>query len=313
MNSQTYDNVPKSIHNTRLYSIWEGLVQRCCNVKCKDYQKYGAIGRGLCEEWRNSSRAFYSWAMQNGYDDSLSLDRIDNSQGYSPENCRWATRRTQNVNKINNRVFLYKGERVTLTELAEKLGLDRKMLGNRFESGWTLEEAISFPMQARPTVRHSLPYDLLTVAIDPGKLGCIAFVDNYNIELIDMPKSDEEYWHLMQEFSYKATRSRFKTVKVYIEDVHALPNQSTVAGFTFGKNVGKAEMLAQSLSDADEFEIIKVTPQKWKKFFGLDRDKKKSIALAKELFPEMEEQLTASKDGRAEALLIAEFGRRQEC
>ena len=302
-------NIPNKIHDTRLYSIWEGLVQRCCNVKCKEYQRYGAIGRGLCDEWRNSSRAFYAWAIENGYNDSLSLERIDNSKGYSPDNCKWANRRTQNVNKVNNRVILYKGEQMTLTELCEKTHKNFKMLSARLEAGWPLDEALSFGPNARPTKRFKLSSDVLVVGVDPGKFGCFALVDNYNVELHDMPLTDEEYYKKLQEFAFKGTRSRFKKIKVYFEDVHALPNQSTVAGFTFGKNVGKAELLSQSFCDVDCFEFIKVTPQKWKKYFGLDKDKKKSIELAKKLFPDVSKFLTASKDGRAEALLIAEYGR----
>lgn len=299
-----------SFSNTRLYGIWEGLVQRCCNVKCKSYTRYGAVGRGLCEEWRNSSRAFYDWALDNGYKDNLTLERIDNSLGYSPDNCKRVDRRTQNANKVNNRYILYKGETVTLTELCEKTGKNFKKLSARLDAGWPLEEALTFPENTRPTKRFKLSSDTLVVGVDPGKFGCFALVDNYNCELYDMPVTDEDYYRLLQQFSFKGTRSRFKKIVVVIEDVHALPRQSTVAGFTFGKNVGKAELLAQSFCDVEDFKVIKVTPQKWKKYFKLDKDKHKSVELARELFPEAVDLLKLSKDGRAEALLIAEYGRR---
>jgi hypothetical protein len=140
--------------------------------------------------------------------------------------------------------------------------------------------------------------------IDPGAKGAVACISSEGVfKLVeDLPKTDEAWLDLLQ-IDYTGPLSYCA-----IEDVHALPRQSTVAGFTFGKNVGKAELLAFNLAAAEE--PLRVTPQKWKKYFGLSRNKKESIELAKELFPEASELLTASKDGRAEALLIAEYCRR---
>lgn len=138
------------------------------------------------------------------------------------------------------------------------------------------------------------------VGIDPGAQGAIAILSPKNPpKVVDIPKTDEAILSLLKK------NLQNKDCIVFLEDVHALPRQSTVAGFTFGKNVGKAELIALSYSS----NVVKVSPQRWKKHFGLyKKEKKESVALARQLFPSLVETLKISKDGRAEALLIASYG-----
>lgn len=85
---------------TRLYRIWKKMKSRCHNPNDPDYQKYyGSRGITVCLEWRDNFQAFYDWAMSHGYQDDLSIDRIDNDKGYSPDNCRWATAKEQRHNQ----------------------------------------------------------------------------------------------------------------------------------------------------------------------------------------------------------------------
>ena len=85
--------------NTRLYGIWRGIKRRCLNPNYHHFKNYGGRGITVCDEWLESFKSFYDWAMSNGYQDDLSIDRIDNDKGYDPSNCRWVTMAEQNKNK----------------------------------------------------------------------------------------------------------------------------------------------------------------------------------------------------------------------
>jgi len=84
---------------TRLYIIWRGMKARCYNPKAHEYENYGGRGIKVCAEWLHNFGSFQKWALAHGYQDDLTLDRIDNDKGYSPDNCRWATVTEQNRNR----------------------------------------------------------------------------------------------------------------------------------------------------------------------------------------------------------------------
>lgn len=86
-----------NLSNTRAYRIWIGMIARCENKRNKCWKHYGGRGITVCDEWRSFIN-FWNWAQENGYSDEKSIDRIDNDKGYSPDNCRWADRHTQNHN-----------------------------------------------------------------------------------------------------------------------------------------------------------------------------------------------------------------------
>lgn len=83
----------------RLTSIYHGMKQRCYNTNRPNYSYYGGRGIKVCDEWLNSFQTFYDWAMVNGYQENLTLDRIDNDGNYEPSNCRWATKKAQATNR----------------------------------------------------------------------------------------------------------------------------------------------------------------------------------------------------------------------
>ncbi len=84
---------------TRLYNIYADMIQRCFNPKGTGFKNYGGRGITVCDEWKNNRQTFFDWALENGYADNLSIDRIDNDGNYCPENCRWATASEQRINQ----------------------------------------------------------------------------------------------------------------------------------------------------------------------------------------------------------------------
>lgn len=86
-------------YETRLYRIWCGMKGRCKNPTNKAYKDYGGRGITICDEWDKDFSAFRDWALGHGYEDWLSIDRVDNDKGYSPDNYRWATAKEQSNNR----------------------------------------------------------------------------------------------------------------------------------------------------------------------------------------------------------------------
>ena len=132
---------------TRLYSIWCNMKDRCYNPNNKHYHRYGGRDITICSEWVNNFSSFESWALSHGYDDKLSIDRINNDAGYNPENCRWVTNKVQQNNRSTNHLITYKGETMDVTEWADKVGIPASTLYDRLAYGWTLDEVFSKPIK----------------------------------------------------------------------------------------------------------------------------------------------------------------------
>jgi hypothetical protein len=98
------------VSESRLIQTWQDMLRRCHGNHPR-FSYYGGRGITVCQEWRDSFDAFYDWAMANGYSDELQIDRKNNAKGYSPDNCRWATRQQQAANKgkLKNRSSSYRG------------------------------------------------------------------------------------------------------------------------------------------------------------------------------------------------------------
>lgn len=101
MNLKIICGVPQKYSKTRLYRIYIAMHRRCEDELNTNYKHYGGRGISVCKEWsgKDGFFYFYKWAMENGYSDELSIDRINNDKGYSPSNCRWATATEQNSNR----------------------------------------------------------------------------------------------------------------------------------------------------------------------------------------------------------------------
>lgn len=128
--------------HTRLFSIWTGMKNRCSNVNDEHYERYGRRGITVCEEWLHDFEAFYNWAMAHGYADSLSIDRIDNDKGYSPNNCQWATPTEQANNRSTNRIVSFGGRDLTVAQWCKRLGAKINIVYARLGYGWSIEESL---------------------------------------------------------------------------------------------------------------------------------------------------------------------------
>ncbi len=103
----------------------------------------------MCKEWEEDFTSFRKWAIENGYSPELTIDRIDNSKGYSPENCRWVTYKKQANNRRSNVCVQYDGKTLTLSELADYVGLPRNTVKQRYENGWNLDDIAKTEYRAR--------------------------------------------------------------------------------------------------------------------------------------------------------------------
>lgn len=133
---------------TRLHKIWESMLARCEYEKHPYFAYYGGRGIAVCEEWHNYL-IFRDWAINNGYSDNLTIDRVQNNDGYNPNNCRWATMKVQQNNKRNNRRLTWNGETKTVTEWADVVGICKTTIKERLNSGWPVEIALSKPVRKR--------------------------------------------------------------------------------------------------------------------------------------------------------------------
>jgi len=132
--------------NTRLYSIWRNMKTRCYNKKSQDCKYYGGLGITICQEWLEDFEKFYNWAYNNGYNENLSIDRIDNTKGYSPDNCRWETKIIQSQNRRNVYFITYNGKTQILKEWANEIGITPVALMYRIKK-YGEEKALSAKKQ----------------------------------------------------------------------------------------------------------------------------------------------------------------------
>ena len=132
--------------NTRIRTIWNHMIQRCTNPNNTAYKYYGQRGISVCNEWINDFQTFYKWSVENGYENGLTIDRIDTNKGYDPSNCRWVSRKVQqnNTNAVHN--FTINGETKSLAEWCRIYNQHHETVRIRvLKRGWDIEKALTTP------------------------------------------------------------------------------------------------------------------------------------------------------------------------
>jgi hypothetical protein len=132
--------------NTPVHRVWIGMRSRCNNPKAREYVNYGGRGIKVCERWDSFENFVADMGVRpEGY----SIDRINNDGNYEPSNCRWATTTQQLNNRRVNRVLELNGERKTIGEWSEKLGIGWYTIRSRVDRyGWTIEKALTTPVKS---------------------------------------------------------------------------------------------------------------------------------------------------------------------
>ena len=126
--------------NKRIYGIWQKMIHRTTKPNDPDYKIYGGRGIKVCDEWLNDYLAFEKWSLSHGHDNSLTIDRIDNDGNYSPENCRWADKFTQNNNRSISHRISYKNKTMTVTQWSREFNLIDSAVSFRVSQGWSMED-----------------------------------------------------------------------------------------------------------------------------------------------------------------------------
>lgn len=146
--------IKHGLSKERLFSIWHGMAYRCYRINNKSYKNYGARGIYICDDWGAGDTSdiaaylrFKEWALDNGYDDTLSIDRIDVDGPYSPDNCRWATFEEQKQNKTNT-VYVETDQGMEpLVSFIQKSELNPGTIRKRIRNGMSVDNAISTPAE----------------------------------------------------------------------------------------------------------------------------------------------------------------------
>lgn len=143
------------LSNSRIYDIYINIKSRCYNENSDSFSDYGGRGIKVCNEWMSEEDGFinfYNWSISNGYQDDLSIDRIDVNGNYEPNNCRWATAKEQGNNRRNNVIIEIDDKRKTAAQWANEKGIKVQSVYSRIKNGWKEENLLN---DAKKAIKHS--------------------------------------------------------------------------------------------------------------------------------------------------------------
>lgn len=204
---------------TRLYRIWTAMKGRCSNKNIPCYKYYGGRGIDVCDEWKTSYQSFKEWAINNGYAEHLSIDRIDFNGNYSPENCRWVTRKEQARNTRKNRFYTIDGETHCMSEWESRFNISHSLIDKRMKIGMSFEDALKTPIQEIVTERiftfqgesHNIAEWARILGMKEGTLRnrLMNYGDNFTIEQAFTEKTGSRFYHDLN-IEYKGEKKHLK-------------------------------------------------------------------------------------------------------
>lgn len=126
-------NFSHGMKRSRLYSTWTNMKTRCYNPKVSGFENYGGRGIAICNDWKDDFVNFYNWAMATGYNDNMTIERVDVNGNYEPENCMWIKADEQSKNRRGNIYIELNGKTETLKGWCDELGLPYKIVHQRMK------------------------------------------------------------------------------------------------------------------------------------------------------------------------------------
>lgn len=131
----------KTYYTKDWYGTWRSMMDRCYRPSSCNYDRYGGRGIKVCDEWHDIQN-FERWVAETNYKKGMTIERIDVDGNYSPQNCKWATKKEQANNRSNTVLIEHNGETHTLSEWADITGINRSTLNNRYYRGWSVEKML---------------------------------------------------------------------------------------------------------------------------------------------------------------------------
>jgi hypothetical protein len=188
----------------RLHNIWLSMKERCYNVNNHGYKNYGDRGIVICDEWLDDFMSFYDWANDNGYNNKLTIDRIDNDKGYSPDNCRWATPLIQQNNTRQTHKVEINGVIKSISEWSRVSGVKRDTILSRIKKGLTGDSLIA-KTYSEAKYKSGIPYIKWDKAKGSWRTECKD--DNGKLHFIGHIKVLEDAIQVKQDYINKLNKS----------------------------------------------------------------------------------------------------------
>ena len=204
------------------------MKMRCYYPKCNGYKNYGARGITICEDWLNSYKAFEKWALENGYDDTLTIERNNVNGNYEPSNCRWITKQEQAHNKTNTHWVLYNGKKYALEDLARTLKFDDTQFREYEKRFGSSEKALDYILKRKQPYGKCERTLCYKGEIKPLREWCDIF--NLNVRTVEY-RIDKYRWSVERALEEKA--KPIENLISFNGETHSVKEWANITGISY--------------------------------------------------------------------------------